>query len=106
MPTLSTTTTLSLDAGQAFVFEPSAGAGRAVADPGGRSASFALGGLRQTIGPWPSAVSVVVTVSSGTLYYDIDADGAASPPALVIQSAAPVDADGRPDGTIVFYPAA
>jgi hypothetical protein len=106
MPTLSTTTTLSLPAGQAFVFEPSAGSGRAVADPGGRSAGFTLGGQRQTIGPWTSAVSVVVTVSSGSLYYDIDTDGAATPPALVIQAAAPIDADGRPDGTIVFYPAA
>jgi hypothetical protein len=106
MPAITTLTTLSLPAGQAFVFEPSAGAGRAVADPNGRAASFALGGTRQSIGPWPVAVSVVVTVASGALYYEVDADGAATQPPVVIQAAAPIDADGRPDGTIVFYPAA
>ena len=106
MPAIATTTTLSLTAGQALVFEPSAGSGTAVADPGGRASSFVLGGLRQTIGPWPVAVSVLVTVNSGSLYYEVDADGADAPPRLVIQAAAPVDADGRPDGTIVFYPAA
>ena len=106
MPILSTSTTLSLPAGQAFVFEAGSGAGTAVADPGGRNAKYSIGPQTTTVGPFPVAVSVGVTISSGTILYEIDEDGAVKTPAgIVISPDAPDDGDGRPVGTIYFQTA-
>lgn len=99
MPTITSSTTLTLPAGQSLVFEAGAAAGTAVADPGGRNATYALGGVRADIGPFQTAVSVAVTLTSGTLYYQVDTDGQ-SGNRIVVSTEDPVDADGRPDGTI------
>lgn len=99
MPTITESTSITLTAGQAISFSP-VGVGSVLVDEGGRNLTFAIGQQEVQLGPWATDVVLKITVTDDSLVYTLDADGSFAPPAVVISTDAPVNGDGRPNGTI------
>ncbi|MDN8612791.1 hypothetical protein [Variovorax ginsengisoli] len=62
-------------------------------------------GATTTFGPYPTTKTLHMKCTAGAVSFTVPTQPPTEPPAFVISSSAPSNADGRPDGTIYIQTA-
>lgn len=100
MPTISTSTTITLPAGQKLVISGAGAAATATVNPGSLAQIYDVGVGQDILGPFGRATPVRVDIRSGSVTYNTVADGAVG----TIQNGTTITS---PDGSVgfsVYYP--